>query len=293
MPRARFTAVLVAFVALLIIPGCSRNGAEPSEAAATAQSPQPPATRTPVRVLVPCGMASAFRDLVPLVHEDLPDIRLLTRTVPVVEMTDKVLSGEIEGDIFTSLGYKEIERLQEAGRLAGGSVRNIARFRLALITIKDNPLGVHELKDLLKPEVEHVTMPPPHENSVGYYTQDVLRSAGLWDQLQSKLVYPEHSAEVIKYMRKGWADAAVVYDTCLIETYTPTGESKKSSSTVEKVAMIDPDLYPTLYAPAGILVDTEHADAASRVVDYLLTDNARPCFRKYGYLSPDEPDDGE
>ena len=295
MPQGYLSVRLLHEAFLLVLAGCARDQqaerAGPEPPRPTARSTTARLKRIPVKVLVPCGLASAFRDLAGQIHDDLPDIALTTRTLPVVEMTDKVLSGEIEADVFTTLGHKEIERLRKAGKLARGSVRNFARFRLALIVIRGNPLGVTELQDLLKPEVKHVTMPPPHENSVGYYTQDVLRRAGLWEQLEPKLVYPEESAQVIKYMREGWADAAIIYNTCLIETYTPTGEPKHASTTVEKVAIIGPALYPTLYAAAAILINTDEADAANRVIKYLLSDAAGPCFRKYGYLPPEESDE--
>jgi molybdate transport system substrate-binding protein len=241
--------------------------------------------RVPVRVLVPCGLASAFRDIGIDIDKRLPDVRFSMEIVPVVEMTDRVLAGELEADVFVSLGYKEIERLEAAGKMVGGSIRDIAQFELALITVAGNPHGVQDLDDLLAPGIKHVTMPPPHENSVGYYTQDVLRRAGLWDRLGGKLVYPESSAQVIKYMREGKADAALVYDTCLIETYTPTGEPKGVKGNIEKVAMIDPKLYPALYVPAAILLDSPEPDAANRVIEYLLTDEAQASLRRYGYGS--------
>lgn len=265
----------------------------PAESTGRPVEPSVRAARVPVKVLVPCGLASSFRDLSRQISDDLPSIRLRTKVLPVVEMTDRVLSGELKADVFTSLGYKEIERLERAGKLVRGSVRNFARFRLALITAKGNPHGVRTLDDLLKPEIRHVTMPPPHENSVGYYTQDVLRNAGLWDKLREKLVYPETSAQVIKYMREGWAEAAVIYDTCLIETYTPTGEPKEASVVVDKVAMIDPKLYPPMYAPAGILSNSTEPDAANRVIEYLLTDTARRIVRQYGFLPPGDDHNAE
>ncbi len=300
---ARLALGVALLLTLSILAGGCRSGAsgtasvEPMvEQSTTAEpadqpreEPSEPDTRVPVKVLVPCGLASGFRDISVQIREDMPDIRFLTKVVPVVEMTDKVLSGELSGDVFTSLGYKEIERLEAAGKLARNSLRNIAQFRLALIAGKTNPHGVKCLEDLLRPEIEHVTMPPPHENSVGYYTQDVLRNAGLWEKLEPKIVYPATSAEVIKYMRKGWADAAVIYDTCLIETYTPTGEPKMARSTVDKVAMIDPSLHPRMYAPAGILVDTKEPDAAYRVIEYLASEKCMVVFEKYSFIPPADP----
>jgi len=254
-------------------PGCRRGG----------EGASPGERSVRVHVLVPCGLASVFARITVEAQEDLPDVHLTSDIVPVVAMTDRVLNGSLHADLFTSLGYKEIERLQRAGKLVRGSVRNMARFELCLATAAGNPLGVKDLHDLLKPEVKHVTMPPPHENSVGCYTRDVLKKAGLWEALDPKIVYPASSAQVPKYLRKGWADAAVVYDTCLIETYTPTGEPKGAKGAVEKVAMIDPALYPTMYAPAALLKGSKHPRAARRVLDYLVSDAVADCFRQHGF----------
>ena len=297
MKRMKSTIVLLMILAIAAVCGCgrrpvadtvttSRQEAGRLDGTAAPQSHEVP--KAAVRVLVPCGLASSFRDISLQIPEDMPDISFRTRVLPVVEMTDRVLAGEIGGDVFASLGYKEIERLQEAGRLVEGSVRNIARFRLALIAGRGNPLGITRLEDLTRPAVRHVTMPPPHENSVGYYTQDVLREAGLWSTLEPKLVYPEDSAQVIKYMREGWADAAVVYDTCLIETYTPTGDPKGTEGVVEKIGMIDPSLYPTMYAPACILTTATDVDAANRVIEYLMSDRVAAITARYGYLPAED-----
>jgi len=295
MERA-FLAALAAV--LMLATGCTRdNGLRqntpPADKAVDSQTVPTKAAgvdgRVTVRVLVPCGLASGFRDVSMQIADDLPDVRFLTKVIPVVEMTDRVLSGEQKADVFVSLGYKEIERLEQAGKLAKNSLRNIAQFRFALIVGKGNPHGVRELADMLKPAVEHITMPPPHENSVGYYAQDILRNAGLWEKLQHKAVYPKTSAQVIKYMREGLADAAVVYDTCLIETYTPTGERKEAPVTVDKVAMVDSSLYPPMYAPAGIIVDSAEPDAAFRVIKYLGSQRCAEVFQRYGYSAPDDP----
>jgi len=269
----------------LLVTACRPGDRTPSPNAPDARrlAQRAQTVRVPVKVLVPCGLVSAFRDIALHIEDHLPGIRFRMKIYPVVEMTDHVLAGEVQADVFVSLGYKEIERLEAAHKIVKGSVRNIARFELALIATADNPHAVKDLPDLLKPEIKHVTMPPPFENSVGYYTQDVLKRAKLWDELQPKLVYPPDSAQVIKYMREGRADAALVYDTCLIETYTPTGESKGVTGSVEKVAMIDPQLYPPMYAPAAILLNSREPDAANRVIEYLLTDAVKPSLRKYGY----------
>ncbi len=297
MNRLRTAIVLLMILAIAAVCGCARRHMasmpaappqEPGRSEETAAAQPPEVPKATVRVLVPCGLASSFRDISLQIPEDMLDISFRTRVLPVVEMTDKVLAEEIGGDVFASLGYKEIERLQEAGKLVEGSVRNIARFRLALIAGRGNPHGIARLEDLTKPAVKHVTMPPPHENSVGYYTQGVLRKAGLWDKLEPKLVYPEDSAQVIKYMREGWADAAVVYDTCLIETYTPTGDPKGTEGVVDKIGMIDPALYPTMHAPAGILTTATDVDAANRVIEYLMSDRVAAITARYGYLPAEE-----
>ena len=100
MPQGYLSVRLLLVAFLLVLAGCARDQqaerARPEPPRPTARSTTARLKRIPVKVLVPCGLASAFRDLAGQIHDDLPDIALTTRTLPVVEMTDKVLSGEIE-----------------------------------------------------------------------------------------------------------------------------------------------------------------------------------------------------
>jgi molybdate transport system substrate-binding protein len=116
-------------------------------------------------------------------------------------------------DVFVSAGRPEIERVQ-AKQLVLGEPVVIARNRLVLVVPKDSPwIGKNARALLGSPDVKRIASGDPAVVPFGKYAQQALQAAGLWAQVEPKLVLASEVRQALTYADEGAVDAAIVYAT--------------------------------------------------------------------------------
>jgi molybdate transport system substrate-binding protein len=98
-----------------------------------------------------------------------------------------------------------------------------------------------------------------------------LKNAGVWNQVQSKMVYAENINMARQYGALRNADA-VLTAAALIGNDGGT------------VVHIDPGLYPPIDQALGIVARAANPAAARKFVDFLLRGKGRDALLRAGYL---------
>ena len=96
------------------------------------------------------------------------------------------------------------------GFIKPGSVHRYARGSLVLAVYHELGDKVQSLDDLTRPEVKKIALANPAIAPYGKAGKQALESAGLWDQLQPKIVIAESVRQALLYAQKGDAEAALV-----------------------------------------------------------------------------------
>jgi molybdate transport system substrate-binding protein len=109
-------------------------------------------------------------------------------------------------DVYLSANESFVRELEQAGKLVAGSVRVYATGRLGLWSAGGD---TRTLKDLTRATVRHIAIANPAHAPYGAAAEQALRHAGLWDQLQPKLVYAENVRQAFEYARTRNADAVI------------------------------------------------------------------------------------
>jgi molybdate transport system substrate-binding protein len=177
-------------------------------------------------------------------------------------------------DVFFSADEKQMDKLQQAGLLDASTRQDIVLNRLVAVVGVDSPLQIGSLADLTKPEVKHLALADPRSVPAGVYAKQYLQDAGLWDQIEARVVPTQNVRAALAGVESGNADAGIVYQTDALI-------SKKV-----KVAFALPDSAKIRIAyPAAALAHAKNPDGAKKLVQYLLTDpDARAIFAKYGFI---------
>jgi molybdate transport system substrate-binding protein len=113
-------------------------------------------------------------------------------------------------DIFLSANTAYVEELAVKGWVQADSVQIYARGRLTLWTRADASLTVETVEDLLNPEVRRVAIANPEHAPYGVAAREALQTAGVWEEIQSKLVPGENVRQALQYAETGNVDAAIV-----------------------------------------------------------------------------------
>jgi molybdate transport system substrate-binding protein len=177
-------------------------------------------------------------------------------------------------DVFLSANRGYVTRLADAKVLRPDSVRDYARGSLVMAVFKDVE-GVTSLDDLRKPEVEKIAIANPEFAPYGIAARQALRKAGLWDELQPKIVPAESVRQALQFVQSGNAEVGLV---------------GKSIATVDEVRPhpIDDSLYDPIIQALGVRADTANREKADAFAAFVISDEGRAILAKHGFGPPAE-----
>ena len=118
-------------------------------------------------------------------------------------------------DLLICPGESEIGMLEREGFLDRGSRKVIGGLELAVAVPGDRPTAITSPEDLTSSKVRTITMSTPGISSPGTSGKHMLERAGLWPEIQGKLLLGETPLAALRLVAEGEADAAIVYDPCL------------------------------------------------------------------------------
>ena len=181
-------------------------------------------------------------------------------------------------DLFLAADMTYPAKAAENGH-GRGSVFPFVSGRLVLWVRKDLNLdparnGLAVLKD---PRLARIALANPKLAPYGAAAEAALRSAGLWDALQAKLVFGGNIAQTAQYLQVGAADAGFIAAS---EARHPELQVKGAAWTVPE------SLHPRL-TQGGVLLTNGSAPAlADAFVAFLRGDPSQAIFARYGFGKP-------
>ncbi len=118
----------------------------------------------------------------------------------------------------------------------------------------------------------------PRHAPYGRAAEAALRRAGLWRQLEPRLVLGENIAQAAQFVQSGAADAGLIARSIAAAPAMRTGG---------RVWEVPRDLYPELLQGGLILPWARSRHAALAVRDFLLGPDGRALLAEYGFALPD------
>lgn len=182
-------------------------------------------------------------------------------------------------DLFIAADEQFPLRLAERGLTRDKGVV-YAIGRLALVTAKSSGVkadgemaGVTEA--LKQGRLRHFAIANPALAPYGERAQQALQQAGLWQDLQSRLVLGENVGQALQFVQSGNAEAGLVAYSL---TFSPAVQQAVA------VAIVSAHLHAPLYQRMVLLKNP--SDTARAFYDYLLQPKARALLQQHGYALP-------
>src|SRR5262250_143567 len=179
-------------------------------------------------------------------------------------------------DLFISAAQRQMDELQQKGLIDTATRRVFARNVLVVIKPAGSTLDITKPADLTAAKVQRIVIGNPKTVPVGQYTEESLKSVGLWDQLQPKLVLAENVRQTLDYVARGEVEAGFVYATDMtvrrgqvVEAFRPGEETYR------------PVTYPTAVVKAS-----KHPAPAQAFVELLVSRDGQAALSKLGFQPP-------
>lgn len=179
-------------------------------------------------------------------------------------------------DVFLSAAARQMDELEKGGLIVGASRRAFARNVLTVIKPADSRIDITKPADLLEARVGRVVIGSPKSVPAGQYAEESLRALGLWDRLQSKLVFAENVRQALDYVARGEVDAGFVY---------ATDATTRAQGVKEAFRPPDDSYRPVVY-PGAVVAATKQPALAGAFLDLLGSPHGRTVLSRFGFQPP-------
>jgi molybdate transport system substrate-binding protein len=176
-------------------------------------------------------------------------------------------------DIFISAGKKQVDTLEEGGKLVAGTRGILAKNRLVLIVPRDSS-GVASLSSLTQDNIKKIAIGEPRSVPAGQYAQEVLQKFDIYEKVKTKFVYGNNVRQVLAAVEAGNADAGIVYRT-----------DAAISNQVKIAVTVDEKYHSPITYPIAALKQSQHIDAARDFIRYLSGQQAQTILKKYTFIA--------
>ncbi|WP_434512070.1 molybdate ABC transporter substrate-binding protein [Desulfitobacterium sp. AusDCA] len=178
-------------------------------------------------------------------------------------------------DVFASADESVIDDLDKKGFLVSDTKQLYALGRIGIATSKNSKIQAITMEDLLKPEIKKIAIANPEHAPYGLAAKQALETAGLWDQLQSKMVYGKNISETLTFITTGNADAGFI------------ALSLKDDKTLN-FNLIDQKMHQPLKQAMAVIKNTKQEDLARKFVQYVNSNEGKTIMSKYGFVVPEK-----
>lgn len=243
--------------------------------------------QTEVQVFVAASLKNVMEELGEQYEKENPSVKLVFQA----DSSGKLLSQIQEGyacDVFFSAAQKQMDTLEEEGKLVEGTRKNVVNNQLCVIARKDSGTkvtGLETLKDAKSIALADGTVP------VGRYTRKALVSLGILPEAEdlSKISTKDVSealggVEISEQSNVSKVLAAVAEGSSEVGTtyYSDTYGKEADIKILEKVPY---DLSGNVIYPISQVVNDEASEAeiteAKKFIDFVCSDMAKETFQKY------------
>lgn len=187
------------------------------------------------------------------------------------DLARQVRSGA-PADVLVSADAETVDALEKDGLVRTGDRRVLMSNSLVVIVPKDAPPDVRAPADLKG--VPHLAIGDPATVPAGSYAAKWLKTAGLWDAVQDRLVPSLDVRAALAAVEAGRAEAGIVYRT-----------DAAISSKVRVAFDVPAESAPAISYVAARLKASTNATAAP-FFEYLFSQNARAIFLRHGFALP-------
>lgn len=186
------------------------------------------------------------------------------------------LSNRAPFDVFLSADSDYPRKLSEQELAIAKTQFRYAIGHIELWVLKDSALDLEKngIQVLLDPAVGKIAIANPKHAPYGRAAEAALKSLGIYDQIQDRLVLGENMAQAFQYVESGAADIGIVARSL---TMAPATLDKGRSWSIPDSA------YPKMEQVGVILSWVQNREAAESLKSFLVSERGQEILKSYGF----------
>ncbi|MBD2139084.1 molybdate ABC transporter substrate-binding protein [Anabaena sp. FACHB-1237] len=230
-------------------------------------------TNSKLLISAASSLKEVMEEIKPIYQQNHPNVNINYNFANSGALQQQIEQGA-PVDIFISAAKKQVDALEKKGLLVSGTRSIVAKNRLVLVVPK-NVVGVTSFYSLQDAKVKKIAIGEPRSVPAGQYAEQVLRKLKIWEKVKSKLVFANTVRQVLAFVENGNTDAGLVYVT-----------DAKISNKVKVVVTADEKYHSPIIYPLAVVKRSKNIDVAKDFSKFLVSDQAKAIFKKYGFILP-------
>jgi molybdate transport system substrate-binding protein len=181
-------------------------------------------------------------------------------------------------DLFFSADSEYPKKLEADGLVEAGTLRQYALGHIVMWAPADSALDVAggRWKTLLDGRVKKISVANPEHAPYGRAAVAALKSAGIYEQVKSKLVYGENISQAAQFVQSGNAQVGIVALSLAISPAMKDGKRWE----------IPEDAYPPIAQAVVLLKASKNKDAARKFLFFVNSLAGAEILHRFGFTIP-------
>ena len=253
MRAARVALTLAGAVA-----ACGRGGAESA----------------PIRVAAAADLTLAFEELGRMFEQETGEA--VSFSFGSTGLLAQQLRQGAPFDVFAAASVSFVEDVVAAGVCDGSTAAPYARGRIAIWTRRGLVAPAATLEDLADSRFVRIAIANPEHAPYGLAAEQALRSAGLWDAIQPRLVLGENVRQTFQFAETGNVEAAIVALALVIQDRS------------NPWLLLDERLHEPIDQALVVCTGGAQRDGGEAFARFVDSEPGRAVMRRYGFVLPHE-----
>lgn len=181
-------------------------------------------------------------------------------------------------DLFFSADVDYPKKLEASGWTEPGSVYEYAVGRIVIWVPAQSIIDVAGQKwdSLLQANVQKIAVANPQHAPYGRAAVEALKHAGIYDEVQSRLVYGENISQAAQFVQSGSAQVGIIALSLAVSPAMKAGKRWE----------IPAEDYPAIEQGAVILKNSQNKNAARKFLEFVKSDSGRAILARFGFAIP-------
>jgi molybdate transport system substrate-binding protein len=237
--------------------------------AASPGEEEKPATIT---VSAAASLTEAFTDIAEEFEAANPGTKIELNLAGSGTLRTQIESGA-PVDVFASASESDMDLLSEKSLIEEGSRKDFAANTVVMVVPEKNGSeSTKTLEDLTANGIEKIAIGNPETTPIGKYAKHALEDAGIWDEIESKVILGETVKQVLTYVETGEADAGFVFIT----------DAESGQKDLYEIALTAP-VNESITYPIAVVSGSANKEEAQEFVDFVTGTRGQEILAEYGF----------
>lgn len=266
------TSISTILLVLLLLSACGTNKTEQTNKEPEAAK-EPTEEKVEIIISAAASLSDVAEEIQTAFNKENPSIKISHNFGSSGKLAQQITQGA-PADIFLSASKKDTDFLSEKDLIVPTSLVDFASNELVVITEENQNIELPSLEDIATLDIKNIVIGDTQATPLGRYGKESLENIGVWDDIESKMVYASDVRQVLTHVETGNAELGIVFNT-----------DAQRAEKVKVVTKIDSNLHSPIIYPGAVVKTSKNQDAAQKYLDFLTSEEGKKILESHGFIT--------